>query len=517
MAEKINIILIEDNPGDSRLIKEYLKDCGTSVYEVTEFNCLEKIFQNASEIDTDIILLDLSLPDSSGLNTLIKVFSNFPQTAIVVLTGLNNEDLAIEAMRHGAQDYLVKDQIDTVLLSRTIRYAIERKKSIDEKTELEFKLRQSQRMESIGTLAGGIAHDFNNILFPILGYTDMLLMKISEDSPLRDSLNKINTSALRAKDLVRQILSFARQEPNELILMKLQPIVKEALKLIRSTIPTTIDIKQDINPDCGVIKADPTQIHQIVMNLTTNAYHAMEETGGELKVSLKEIQLGEDDVIMPDLEPGDYACLTVSDTGTGMDKTILEKIFDPFFTTKAVGKGTGMGLSVVHGIVNSMKGSIHVYSEPGKGTQFNVYFPIEKSAFEKQSIQPEEPVRTGTERIFLVDDEDPIIEMEKQVLEHLGYQVTSCNSSTKALETFWDNPDKFDLVITDLAMPNMPGDKLAVALTEIRSDIPILLCTGFSETMSEEKAASLGIKGFLLKPIVMKDLSHKIREVLDKN
>jgi len=205
MAEKINIILIEDNPGDSRLIKEYLKDCGTSVYEVTEFNCLEKIFQNASEIDTDIILLDLSLPDSSGLNTLIKVFSNFPQTAIVVLTGLNNEDLAIEAMRHGAQDYLVKDQIDTVLLSRTIRYAIERKKSIDEKTELEFKLRQSQRMESIGTLAGGIAHDFNNILFPILGYTDMLLMKISEDSPLRDSLNKINTSALRAKDLVRQI------------------------------------------------------------------------------------------------------------------------------------------------------------------------------------------------------------------------------------------------------------------------------------------------------------------------
>jgi PAS domain S-box-containing protein len=388
---------------------------------------------------------------------------------------------------------------------------------ISEQKKLEAQLQQAQKMEAIGTLAGGIAHDFNNILSPILGYADLLLMNFPEDSPLRDSLNNINTSALRAKHLVKQILSFARQEPNEPILMKLPPIVKEALKLIRSTIPTTIDIIQDINPDCGVIKADPTQIHQIVMNLTTNAYHAMEETGGELRVSLKEIQLGKQDVLSPDLEPGDYACLTVSDTGTGMDKTIIEKIFDPFFTTKEIGKGTGMGLSVVHGIVNSMKGSIHVYSEPGKGTEFKTYFPIEKSDFEKQSTRPEEPIRTGTERILLVDDEAAIIAMEKQVLEHLGYQVTSRTSSLEALEAFRANPNTFDLVITDMAMPNMPGDKLAVELTKIRPDIPILFCTGFSETMSKEKAASLGIKGFLLKPIVTKDLAQKIREVLDGN
>ena len=390
------------------------------------------------------------------------------------------------------------------------------RKTAGEKKKLETQLQQAQKMEAIGTLAGGIAHDFNNILFPILGYTDMLLMDISEDSPLRDSLNKINTSALRAKDLVGQILSFARQEPNEPILMKLQPIIKEVLKLIRSTIPTTINIIQDIKVDCGPIKADPTQIHQIVMNLTTNAYHAMEETGGELKVTLKEIELGEQDVLSPDLEPGAYACLSVSDTGTGMDKMVLEKIFDPFFTTKAIGKGTGMGLSVVHGIVNSMKGSIHVYSEPGKGTQFNVYFPIEKTASEKQRTQPEDPVRTGTERMLLIDDEKVIIAMEKQVLERLGYKVTSRTSSLEALEAFRANPDAFDLVITDLAMPNMPGDKLSAELIKIRSDIPILLCTGFSETMSEEKTASLGIKGFLLKPIVMKDLAGKIREVLDE-
>ncbi len=386
-----------------------------------------------------------------------------------------------------------------------------------EKLKLEAQLQQAQKMESIGTLAGGIAHDFNNILFPILGYADMLLADIPEDSPFRDSLNEIYTSALRAKALVKQILTFSRQDTNELILMKMQPVVKEALKLIRSTIPTTIDIKQDIRSDCGVIKADPTQIHQIIINLSTNAYHAMEETGGELKVSLKEIELGEHDVTIPDMIPGVYACLAVADTGMGMDKDVTEKIFDPFFTTKEIGKGTGMGLSVVHGIVKSMGGSIHVYSEPGKGTEFKVYFPIEKSLSEEQNIQTEEPVQGGTERILFVDDEETILIMEKRILERLGYQVTSRTSSIEALEAFRANPDTFDLVITDMAMPNMPGDKLAVELTKIRPDIPVLLCTGFSETMSKEKAASLGINGFLLKPIVMKDLAIKIREVLGEN
>uniref|UniRef100_UPI0026174B4B response regulator n=2 Tax=Desulfobacula sp. TaxID=2593537 RepID=UPI0026174B4B len=205
------------------------------------------------------------------------------------------------------------------------------------------------------------------------------------------------------------------------------------------------------------------------------------------------------------------------DTGTGMDKDVTEKIFDPFFTTKEIGKGTGMGLSVVHGIVKSMDGSIHVYSEPGKGTEFKAYFPIEKSSFEKQNIQTKEPVRGGTEQILLVDDENAIIAIEKQILERLGYQVTSRTSSLEALEAFRANPDNFDMVITDLAMPNMPGDKLSAELIKIRPDIPILLCTGFSETMSEERAASLGIKGFILKPIVIKDLARKIREVLDGN
>jgi CheY-like chemotaxis protein len=252
------------------------------------------------------------------------------------------------------------------------------------------------------------------------------------------------------------------------------------------------------------------------MNLATNAYHAMEETGGELKVSLKEIELGEYDLIAPDMTPGLYACLTVADTGKGMDKKVINKIFDPFFTTKEKGKGTGMGLSVVHGIVKSMNGEVQVYSEPGKGTQFHIYLPVVKSAYEKQETQINEPIQGGTERVLLVDDEKSIISMEKQTLERLGYQVTSRTSSIEALEAFRANPNKFDLVITDKAMPKMSGDKLAVELIKIRHDIPILLCTGFSEAMTEEKIRSIGIKGLLLKPIIVKDLAKKIREVLEK-
>jgi len=386
---------------------------------------------------------------------------------------------------------------------------------ITERKQLEEKLRQTQKMEAIGTLAGGIAHDFNNILFPIVGHTEMMIEDIPDDSPFKESLKEIYTSALRAKDLVQQILAFSRQENSELKLMKMQSIIKEALKLIRSTITTTITINQNLQPDCGAIKADPTQIHQIVMNLTTNAYHAMENDGGELKVVLKEVELGQQDLIHTDLTPGRYACLTISDTGIGITKDVIDKIFDPFFTTKEKGKGTGMGLSVVHGIIKNMNGKIEVDSELGKGTEFHVYLPIVENAFKIEESPIKEPMQGGDERILLVDDEEIIIKMETKALERLGYQVTSLTSSIEALEIFRTNPDKFDLIVTDMAMPKIPGNKLAAELIKIRPDIPILLCTGFSEAMTEEKVKSLGIKGLLLKPIIMKELARKIRETLD--
>ena len=330
----------------------------------------------------------------------------------------NGEKLYIEY-----KSALVRPETREPFISGIGRDITERILSEDKVEKLKEQVIQSQKMESIGTLAGGIAHDFNNILFPILGYTEMLLDDSPADSSSRSSLKEIYSAALRAKDLVKQILTFSRQEMSKLKLIKMQPIVMEALKLIRSTIPTTIEIIQDINDDCGVIKADPTQIHQIVMNLTTNAYHAMEEEGGKLKVSLKEKKLGKLDLINPNMTPGSYVCLIVSDTGMGMDKNLTKKIFDPFFTTKAIGKGTGMGLSVVHGIVTSMGGAIQVYSEPEKGTKFHVYFPLEKKSFKVKSTQAEEPVQGGVEKILLVDDEKAILNLEKHMLEHLGYHV----------------------------------------------------------------------------------------------
>ncbi len=389
---------------------------------------------------------------------------------------------------------------------------------ITEKQHIEKQLQQAQKMEAIGILAGGIAHDFNNILVPIIGYTEMLSEEIPKESPLRPSLDEIYAASMRAKDMVRQILTFSRQEHGEVKLMKMHHIVKEALKLIRSTIPATIDIKNYVSKDCGAINADPTQIHQIVMNLATNAYHAMEETGGIMTISLKEVELNEQDIIGQDIQKGIYACLTVSDTGIGIPDDIKEKIFDPFFTTKKQGKGTGLGLSSVHGIVTSSGGAIRLNSEIGKGTEFNIYLPVAESYFKKDDVlQATIPTQGGNERILLVDDEAVLITLQKAMLERLGYQVTSRSSSIEALEAFRANPDKFDIVITDMAMPNMSGDKLAVELIKIRPDIPVLLCTGFSTIMSEEKALSMGIKGFLMKPVAIRDIDKKIRGVLDSN
>jgi len=384
---------------------------------------------------------------------------------------------------------------------------------ITERKQAEERLRKAQKMEAIGTLAGGIAHDFNNILFPVIGHADMLLDDVPKDSPYRKGLEQIHTGAIRARELVRQILAFSRQEKNELARMKIQPIVKEVLKLIRSTIPTTIAINKHLHAGCGPVKADPVQIHQIIMNLATNAYHAMAETGGTLTVSLKEVQVDHSDPVSPDLQPGVYACLSVADTGTGMDKETAEKIFDPFFTTKKRGKGTGMGLSVVHGIVKAMNGTIQVQTEPGRGTVFHLFLPVADNGTAENTPLIKESLVGGSERILLVDDEKPVIAVEKQLLSRLGYQVTGCTGSTEALEIFTADPKSFDMVITDIAMPKISGDKLAVQLLKIRPDIPILLCTGFSDTITDEKMAALGVKGLIMKPVVISDLDRKLREI----
>jgi PAS domain S-box-containing protein len=389
------------------------------------------------------------------------------------------------------------------------------KKANQEKQALEAQLQQAQKMQAIGTLADGIAHDFNNILFPIIGYTEMMLEKAAEGTDTYNNLNEVLQSSLRARDLVQQILTFSRQAEKEWKPVRMHLIVREVIKLIRATLPSTITIEQHIDKNTGMVLADPTHIHQIAMNLLTNAYHAMENNGGTLMISLSEVNFSYANLNGFDLNPGNFICLTVSDTGHGIDKGIIDRVFEPYFTTKTEGKGTGLGLSVVHGIVKSYSGDIRVVSEPGKGSVFTVYLPTipsERGEFVPNK-QPQIP--GGNEHILIVDDEASILRMETKMLERLGYQVTSRTSSIEALEAFRASPDKFDLVITDMTMPNMTGDKLAVSLKKIRETIPVIVCTGFSEKISKKKLEALGIDDLLLKPIVREDLANRIRSVLD--
>lgn len=411
--------------------------------------------------------------------------------------------------------YPVFDEKDNVI--QMIEYCVDitkQKQSQEEKANLETRLRQAHKMEAIGTLAGGIAHDFNNILGGVLGYADMAKDEVPVGSSAYNDLKNVLKAGYKAKELVKQILTFSRQAEVERIPLHPQSIIKEAAKLLRSSIPTTIEIHQDIDPKCGVVLADPTQVHQILMNLCTNAYHAMEETGGKLEITLKNTELKTEDFQHePDFEPGSYVELMVRDTGNGMPQEIRNRIFDPYFTTKETRKGTGMGLAIVHGIVKSYGGVIRVESEPGKGTTFQIFFPVVEKDVEAEP-ESQEQIPTGKERVLFIDDEPLLADMGKAMLERLGYTVTVRKSSLEALEAFRAQPDKFDIVITDQTMPEMTGAHMAKEILLIRSDIPIILCTGYSTSISEKKAKEIGIKEFALKPLIKKDIAILIRKVL---
>ncbi len=391
----------------------------------------------------------------------------------------------------------------------------DRKQAENEKRILEAQLQQAQKLESVGTLAGGIAHDFNNILSSVIGYTELALDDVEKGTHLEDNLQEVYTAGKRARDLVKQILTFARQTEEEVKPIQVDLITKEVLKFIRSSLPTTIEIKQNIESD-SLIMGNSTQVHQILMNLCTNAAHAMKDDIGVLEISLGDVQIGTGFPSTPvNLKKGDYIKLSVSDTGTGISPSVIGKIFDPYFTTKKVGEGTGMGLSLVQGIVESHGGKITVDSKLGKGTTFSIYLPVTKKRdFSRPYEQSDLP--TGTERILFVDDELPITKLGSEILERLGYQVTTRTSSVEALELFRQKTNDFDLVITDMTMPNITGDKLAVELMKIRRDIPVILCTGYSKKFSDENAGEIGIKAFAYKPIVKADLAKTIRKVLDE-
>lgn len=391
-----------------------------------------------------------------------------------------------------------------------------RQKFERERAELEKQLFQFQKMETIGTLAGGIAHDFNNILTPILGYTDMALEELPEESNLRFDIEQINNAAHRGKDLVQQVLTFSREVDFANKPIQLQPIVTEALNLIKASFPPGVVINQHFEQKTGTVLADPTHIHQIVMNLCTNASHAMMNTGGVLDVRLEEVKVDQksSDKI-PNLKKGEYIRLTISDTGHGMDLKTKERIFEPFFTRKEVGSGSGLGLSVVHGIINNYGGSIVVDSTPGKGTTFMIYLPkygTDQIGSDKTNKKP----LKGDEHILFVDDEPEITFMGKKMLENLGYRVSISSDSTTALKEFKNNPGKYSLLVTDQNMPKMTGTDLAFRMKKIQPDLKVIIITGYSDKLSEETLSQNGVSEVILKPMILDDFSKVIRRVLDK-
>jgi len=407
--------------------------------------------------------------------------------------------------------------VDGRLVRLQIATDITRIKDLEkESLRIQAQLQQAQKMEAIGTLAGGIAHDFNNILSAVIGYTEIVLGDVAEGTSQHMNLEEVLRAGNRARDLVNQILMFSRQTEKELKPVQINQIVIETLKLLRASLPTTIRIEPKLRSNSAVL-ADPTQIHQVMMNLCTNAAHAMREMGGLLKIELSDSVLDSSFIEQhPYLSAGAYIKLRVSDSGHGMEKQVADRIFDPFFTTKERGEGTGMGLAVVLGIVKSHGGTITVDSSIGEGSSFDVYLPVIEHEADTD-IRPKVVMPTGTEQILFVDDEKALAELGLQILKRLGYDVVTRTSSIEALELFMAQPDKFDLVITDMTMPNLTGDELAAKMMEIRADIPVILCTGYSERVSKDKAHQIGIKEFVLKPIIMSDMAITVRKVLDES
>jgi len=485
-------------------------------YQKDMVDNLKQVRDTGEVITYEAPVLDI---EGNGLwfqATLLPVKDDNGQIEYIIVISVDTtaRNLADVALRKAHDDLEKQVQERTIDLTREIA---EHKQSEKKKAELESRLVQAQKMEAIGTLAGGIAHDFNNILGAIIGYTEMARDDSPEESSVAKDLDKVLEASARAAGLVRQILSFSRQDEKEYIILHPASIVTKAITLLRPTLPSTIEITQDIDTKTGLIFGDPTQIHQILINLCTNAFHAMEETGGRLDISLKEVDLSREDITTePHIDTGTFIQLSVGDSGAGMTQEVKDKIFDPYFTTKGVGKGTGMGLSIVHGIIKSYGGFITLSSEPSKGTVFHVFLPIvnEEVLLDREATQQ---IPIGKEKILFIDDEDILADMGKDMLERLGYQVTVRKSSLEALETFQNQPDHFDLVVTDQTMPGITGADLARRMLQIRPNIPVILCTGYSSVISEEKAKLIGIRKFALKPLSKKDIATLIRKVLDGN
>ncbi|MBF0099894.1 MAG: response regulator [Desulfobacterales bacterium] len=471
-----------------------------------------QIFGYSAEVFLTKEMLDL-YSDPKEFQTFITVLSQYGQVDNFEAT-LKKSDNSLLIVYLFSQPIVFKEQ---ACLLTVIYDLTERIKAEEEKSALENQLRQTQKMEAIGTMAGGISHDLNNILAIIFGNIELSMMILPEDNEVQKLLTCALSAAKRAKEMVKQILDFCRQKEHERIPVKIKQVVSEAVGMIKELMPSTIQIKLEIEPQLSTIQGDPTQIHQILMNLCSNSAYAMRDTGGVIEIILKEVHKNLATTRIANPKPVSYVVLTVKDTGCGIEKTIMDRIFDPFFTTKPVGKGTGLGLSVVYGIIKSFGGTITVESELGKGAAFHCYFPLSsKTSDSADPTDIQKKVNGGKEKILLVDDEEDVLLIFKSMIESLGYEVITHSNSLQALQMVQKSKNDVDLVVTDNMMPNMMGTTLAEKILAIRPNMPIILCTGLDIQINKDHLSSIGIKGFINKPYSLQQLAFLIRKLLDE-
>ncbi|BBO77585.1 hypothetical protein DSCW_50020 [Desulfosarcina widdelii] len=515
MENRPRILICDDEPRMTASIKELLSASG---YDASSTNDPRHALTLIHAELPDLVILDVMMPGMTGFEVIEAVDRECCDAGFIIVTGEASIDSAVKAIRSGANDYLRKPFEPEELLIRVENALNQLQMRRDhtniqaEKRQLENQLRQSQKMEAIGTLAGGIAHDFNNVLSIILGNTELALATISKKEGACQNLERILTASLRAREMIQQLLSFSRKEESGRKPLHLNHVVGESLKLMRASLPTNIAIETDISTAELTTVADATQIHQVMLNLCTNAAHAM-ATGGVLTIRLEPV-LMDGTAGIEGLAPGSYARLIIADTGHGIKKNIIERIFDPYFTTKETGKGTGMGLSVVHGIVKSSGGAIRAFSKPGQYTEFHIYLPAVDTVVDEEPADLGQQLPGGGEHILLVDDEEMLVDMMQQVLEQLGYTVSAYTDSSTALDGFRSQPRTYDLMITDMTMPGMNGLELTRAVKAVRKNLPVILCTGFNEQVSEKNAQSMGIQSLVMKPVGMQQLAETIRSVL---
>ena len=513
----IRILLVEDNPGDARLVKEMLAEGDQGSFSLSHVERLTEGLARLKEDNFQVVLLDLSLPDAQGIDTVTQVCTQAPHVPVLVFTGCDDDALAIRAVQIGAQDYLVKGQMDYHLLKRSIRYALERKRAEEGMRALEEQLRQSQKMEAIGRLAGGIAHDFNNLLTIINTHAQLGLMELKDLDPMKGKLESIQKAGERAANLTRQLLAFSRRQPVERKVIDLNTLLQELEKMLTRVIGEDVELRTILDKDLGRVKADPGQVEQAILNLVVNAKDAM-PSGGKLTIETANRELDKEYAHTHlDMKPGRYVMLSVSDTGVGMTPEVRDRVFEPFFTTKEKGKGTGLGLSTVYGAVKQSDGYIWVYSERGQGTTFKIYLPRVNEPLGERTAEKvvHGLLPGGSETILVVEDEEEVRKLAVAILRKQGYRILEASNGGDAFLICEQGKELIDLLLTDIVMPGLNGPELARRLGYFYPEMKVLYMSGYTDSgILQQDMLDRGMF-FLQKPFSVEHLTGKVRAALD--